>query len=54
VIEDYSGNIWISFRKKGIFIETISMVEEQITDYSDLTKYNLTTNNNFKELIYGK
>jgi len=27
---------------------------ENIKSYSDLTKYQLQTNNNFKELIYGK
>jgi len=27
---------------------------KEFTTYSDLTKYQLQTNNNFKELIYGK
>jgi len=30
------------------------ILNHAIKSYSDLTKYNLTTNENFKELIYGK
>ena len=34
--------------------EGVWKLSKDIHTYSDLTKYNLTTNNNFKELIYGK
>jgi len=50
IIRNEKMRLW--FKSDGeIYLNNTTV---KIESYSDLTKYNLTTNNNFKEMIYGK